>query len=220
MSVKKTFGRFWAGFSTIELIVVLGIIGVLMAIALPTYMNIVPRRELRTDAQAVKQILQKARMSASMYQRPIRVLIDCTDDTRHGFDRPCRLEAQVPAFNANGSIKNWSQLSGSSVELHKNTVIAYESSSSLKKARFDNYSGLFEGFFSASGTGPRSYGVGNKDGFAEDSFVIVFTPGGEGISYCPISMRLTNRLLSPDDDNAWILNLINSTGHVRLVQAT
>jgi prepilin-type N-terminal cleavage/methylation domain-containing protein len=220
MSVKKTLGRFWSGFSTIELIVVLAIIGMLMAIALPTYMNIVPRRELKADAQAIKQVLQKARMSASMYQRPIRVLVDCTDDTLQGASRPCRLEAQVPAFNANGSIKSWTQLSGSRVELHKNTAVAYESSSALKRARFDNYSGLFEGFYSVSGNGPRSYGVASKDGFAEDSFVIVFTPSGEGISYCPITMRITSRALEQVNANAWLLSLINSTGHVRLIQAT
>jgi hypothetical protein len=33
-------------------------------------------------------------------------------------------------------------------------------------------------------------------------------------------MRITSRALEQIDANAWLLNLINSTGHVRLVQAT
>jgi prepilin-type N-terminal cleavage/methylation domain-containing protein len=210
---KRQLGN---GFSTVELIVVIAIIGILMAIALPTYMSLVPRSETKSDAQAVKNLMQKARMNASVFQRPIRVLVDCTPDTRQAGTKPCRLEAQVPLFNADGSLKNWSLLPGGRIFLHKGTDITYQSLPSQKKARFDSYSALFENFYSNSGAGPRSYGVYGKDSFNSDSFVVVFTPSGEAISYCPVIMRFDNQGLNGKHN--WILNLINSTGHIRLEQ--
>jgi prepilin-type N-terminal cleavage/methylation domain-containing protein len=206
-----------AGFSTVELIVVIAIIGILMAIALPTYISLVPRGETKSDAQSTKQLFQKARLYASAIQRPVRVLLDCTEPTRQAGARPCRLEAQVPTFNANGTIKSWNLLPGGRVYLHKGTEITYESQSNVKKARFDPYAPLFENFFPMAGGTARSYGVYGKDGFNDDSFVVVFTPSGEAISYCPLIVRFKHKSTGPKYN--WLLTLVNSTGHIRLVEA-
>ncbi|MDR2443784.1 MAG: prepilin-type N-terminal cleavage/methylation domain-containing protein, partial [Deltaproteobacteria bacterium] len=76
---KKTPRGLSGGFSVVEMLVVIIIMGILIVIAVPTYMSIVPSRELKADARAVMNAFQKARMSASIFQRPIRVLLDCTN---------------------------------------------------------------------------------------------------------------------------------------------
>jgi prepilin-type N-terminal cleavage/methylation domain-containing protein len=215
---KGSMPSFKAGFTIIEILVVIIIIGVLMAIAVPTYLSIVPRGELRTDARSVMNLMQRARMSASNFQRPIRVLIDCTNATRGtsfgSYDKPCRIAAQVAVFNSAGAIKSWSPLTISDAELHKSTNITYLSNVSKKKPQFDHYKSLFGDFYTVDGSGPRTYGVYSEDGFNSDSIVVVFTPGGEAVSYCPVDLKFTNKHLT--DSSAWKLSVVNSTGHVRL----
>jgi prepilin-type N-terminal cleavage/methylation domain-containing protein len=204
------------GFSLIELIVIVAIFGIIALIALPSYRNFVPRSETRTDANAVRQLFEKARLSASALQRPVRVLLDCTEDTRLNGSNPCRLEAQVPIFNSNGTIKKWNLLTGGKVYLHKGTEITYESPANQKKARFDSYAALFNDFLPQSGGSPRTYGVYGKDGFNNDSFSAVFTPSGEAVTYCPLVIRFAHK--TTGDKFSWLLTLVNSTGHIRLVE--
>ncbi|MDR2301290.1 MAG: prepilin-type N-terminal cleavage/methylation domain-containing protein [Deltaproteobacteria bacterium] len=217
MPKTRNAQRLKPGFSLLELVVIVAILGIIIMIAVPSYKNFVPRNEVKADANAVRQLFQKARLSASAIQRPIRVLVDCTEATRMGGENPCRLEAQVPIFNSNGTIKTWNRLPGGQVFLHKSTDITYESQSNLKKARFDTYASLFNNFFPKSGGSPRTYGVYGKDGFNDDSFSVVFTPSGEAVSYCPVVMRFANKSVGQRFN--LLLTLINSTGHIRLVEA-
>jgi prepilin-type N-terminal cleavage/methylation domain-containing protein len=216
MIKHQSLGTTKNAFSTVELIVVIAIIGIIMAIALPTYMTLIPRTETKSDAQAVRSLMQKARLTASAVQRPVRVLLDCTPATRQGGSKPCRLEAQLPIFNANGTIKEWTLMAGGRIFLHKGTEISYESTSNVRKARYDFFAPLFNNFYPVSGGAPRTYGVWGRDGFNDDSFVVVFTPSGEAISFCSLTMRFGNKNMSSGHD--WILSLINSTGHIRLTE--
>ncbi|MDR0355407.1 MAG: hypothetical protein LBJ64_06685 [Deltaproteobacteria bacterium] len=218
--IKQNEQREMTGFSTIELVVVIAIIGVLLAIALPSYFTFVPRNELKTDVQTVRNVFKKARVGAATYQRPIRVLIDCTPATR-GADNngPCRLLAEMPLYKSNGSIKAWVRLPGAAAELHKATNVNYSPATTFaEKASYSHYQKLFDGFPGLDDPTPRTYGVPGKPGFANDSFVIVFTPSGEAVSFCSLSMRFTNKFLQ--EKNVWLLNLVNATGHVRLMQET
>lgn len=204
------------GFSLVELVVTILIMAVLIAIAVPTYMSVVPKAEVKDDARVVMFLLQRARMAASNYQRPVRVLLDCTPATRAG-RKPCRLEAQVPLFDSAGVIKLWRRLEVSDAELHANTLPTYRVPGDVArtKTNFVHYQNLFDGFLAADGTGPpRTYGVSGKHDFAADSFVVVFTPGGEAVTNCPMDIRFANTLLG--DDNNWRLTVVNSTGHIRL----
>jgi prepilin-type N-terminal cleavage/methylation domain-containing protein len=205
------------GFSIVELVVTILIMAILIAIAVPTYMSVVPRAEVKDDARVYMFLLQRARMAASNYQRPVRVLLDCTPATLGGGRRPCRLEAQVPLFDSAGVIKSWRRLDLSDAELHPATQVSYRNpaDASRTKTNFVHYQNLFEGFLAADGSGgPRSYGVYGKDAFASDSFVVVFTPGGEAVTNCPIDLRFANTLLG--DRHNWRLTVVNSTGHIRL----
>lgn len=204
------------GFSMIEMIVVIVIIAILVAIAVPTYMSVVPRGEIKADANAVMFLLQRARMAASNYQRPIRVLIDCTPATRPSSQEPCRMEAQVSLFNQNGAITEWRKLSVSDTKLHSATMITYlrPERISLTKSNFSSYEALFGGFKNANGSGSRTYGVYGKDAFAADSFVVLFTPAGEAVTNCPMEIRFANRHLG--ESNNYRLIVVNSTGYIRV----
>jgi Tfp pilus assembly protein FimT len=200
----------------IEMIVVLVIIGILVAIAVPTYLSVVPRGEIRSDANTVMFLLQRARMAASNYQRPVRVLIDCTPATRTAPDVPCRVESQVAVFNAAGVIKEWRRLRVSDTDIHPTTIFTYLKPEDVArtKANFGMYQGLFGGFLQADGAGPsRTYGVYGKDGFNADSFVVVFTPAGEAVTNCPMEIRLAHRSLG--ERNNYRVSVVNSTGHIR-----
>ncbi|MDR1656851.1 MAG: hypothetical protein LBT47_04740 [Deltaproteobacteria bacterium] len=213
-------GSWLAAFSIIEMVIVIMIMGILIAIAVPTYLSIVPRGEIKNDARLVMNVLQRARMSASNYQRPIRVLVDCTALTRTKISgsgsNPCRLEAQVAIFDAAGVIKNWKKLSVTDVELHPATNITYLIPANVSRTRsnFEQFKSMFNNFKTVTNVGPRTYGVYGADDFNNDSFVVVFTSGGEAITNSTIDMRFANSLLG--DKSNWRLSIINSTGHIRL----
>ncbi|MDR1487436.1 MAG: prepilin-type N-terminal cleavage/methylation domain-containing protein [Deltaproteobacteria bacterium] len=207
---------FKGGFSFIEMLVVVIIMGVLLAVIVPVYMTIVPRGELKADSKAIMTLMLKARMSASSYQRPVRVLLDCTQQTREfgGGKNPCRLDAQIAIYTASGAIKGWRQLPATDVELHKGTDLTYLSNVTKKKPQYEFYKSFFKGFYALDGSGPRTYGVHNEDGFNSDSFVVVFTPGGEAVTYCPMDIKFANNSLG--EKSTWRLSIVNSTGHARL----
>jgi prepilin-type N-terminal cleavage/methylation domain-containing protein len=205
------------GFSMVEMLVVILIMSVLLAIVVPTYMSVVPRSEIKSDASTVMNLLQRARMAASNYQRPIRVLIDCTDATRGGGKEPCRLEAQISLFDQNGMIKEWKRLQVSNTSLHSATLITYlrPERISLTKPNFSSYRALFNGFKKADGSGgSRTYGVFGEDSFAADSFVVLFTPSGEAVTNCSMEMRFANKHLG--EKSNYVLKVVNSTGHIRV----
>jgi prepilin-type N-terminal cleavage/methylation domain-containing protein len=66
-----------AGFTFIELAVVVGVLGVLMAIAVPTVMDITGDIKLRNAMREVERELQTARLRAVTANRPIRVRFNC-----------------------------------------------------------------------------------------------------------------------------------------------
>jgi prepilin-type N-terminal cleavage/methylation domain-containing protein len=66
-----------AGFTFIELAVVVGLLGVLMAITVPTVLDISGDIKLRNAMREVERELQTARLKAVTANRPIRVRFNC-----------------------------------------------------------------------------------------------------------------------------------------------
>jgi prepilin-type N-terminal cleavage/methylation domain-containing protein len=78
--MRRLAGRFRspAGFSLVELMTVLGVVGVIMAIAAPTVQNHIALQEVRGAARGVVDVLRDARDSALNEGVPRYVLFDST----------------------------------------------------------------------------------------------------------------------------------------------
>jgi len=78
---KGTASRFRgsAGFTVMEQLMTLAIVGTISAIAIPAISNSVESQRLGTDVRAVEREIQLARLSAVSSNRPIRVRFNCPD---------------------------------------------------------------------------------------------------------------------------------------------
>lgn len=207
------------GFSLMEMIVVISILGILLGIAIPTYLSLVPGADLKADGRKILFALQRARLAASSYNRPTRVLLDCSPATLNagGSANPCRLNAEMAVYDETGVVRRWIPIQSGKMDLTEATEISYISSFAAKREQFDHYQSFFNGFYTVDGAGPRTYGVAGKDSFNGDSAVVVFTPSGEAITYSKVVLRLTSA--KKKSLKGFILEVINSTGNVRVKEA-
>jgi prepilin-type N-terminal cleavage/methylation domain-containing protein len=67
-----------SGFSLLELIAAVAIIGILASICYAAMNRYVPGFRLRAEAKAIDSLFQKARLRAASSQKPVRVVINCT----------------------------------------------------------------------------------------------------------------------------------------------
>ncbi|MDR1607506.1 MAG: prepilin-type N-terminal cleavage/methylation domain-containing protein [Deltaproteobacteria bacterium] len=204
------------GFSLVEMIVVIAILGILLGVAIPTYLAVLPGVELKSDAKSIMFGLQRARQVASSYNRPTRFLLDCTPATINpgGSREACRVLVEIAVFDDTGLIQRWIPIQAGKMKLSPYTRFVYKSSYVAKKDQFDSYQKLFNGFYSVAGAGPRTYGVYNKDDFAGDSMVVVYAPNGEAVTYSKVVIAIASERKSTIP--AWNLEIVNSTGYIRL----
>lgn len=76
MSIYKKYTRDNAGFSFAELMVVIALVGVLAAIAVPNFLRGMPERRLKNAARNLYADMQKARMTAVKENRKVVVKFD------------------------------------------------------------------------------------------------------------------------------------------------
>jgi prepilin-type N-terminal cleavage/methylation domain-containing protein len=65
------------GYTTIELVVVIGLIGIISGIALPVFMEANARRDLWTGAEQIGATVRSARLKAITQNTNYRVVFDC-----------------------------------------------------------------------------------------------------------------------------------------------
>lgn len=89
------FGRTSCGFTLIELVLVMLIIGLLLTVVAPTLGGLLRSQRLDQSARTVTAMLKEARSRAAAEARPYRVVIDTDDNTcwlemltAEGFQRP------------------------------------------------------------------------------------------------------------------------------------
>ncbi|MDR0621704.1 MAG: prepilin-type N-terminal cleavage/methylation domain-containing protein [Deltaproteobacteria bacterium] len=90
-----------AGFTILELLVALGIIAIISAIAYPAFSKYQASTKVRTEARTLDSTFQKARMLAAITQKPIRVVVNCAKANAPS----CVVNLQTPIYvgiNVNG----------------------------------------------------------------------------------------------------------------------
>ncbi len=83
MSVLKTAFRRESGFTIFELLVVLGVIGVISAIAVPMFGNAIANFRLSGDAHSVSNSLALAKMRAASNFSRVRLYVDVGSNSYH-----------------------------------------------------------------------------------------------------------------------------------------
>jgi Tfp pilus assembly protein FimT len=198
------------------MIVVIIIIGILAGIAVPAYLQVLPGQELKGDVRKLSFALQRARQAASAYNRPARVLVDCTAATINfaGRVNPCRLAVELSVYDTAGLVRRWVPVQAGKLDLSAQFRFAYTTDAAVPRGQFNSYRGFFNNFTGSDGTGHRTYGVSGKDGFNNDSLVVVYVPSGEAVTFSKVSLRLFTA--RKPDMPGWTMDIVNSTGYVRL----
>lgn len=102
---RKPHRRLWgqAGFSLTEVMIVLGILSILAAIAIPSFMNWLPRYRLKAGARDLYSNLQKARIGAIKSNKQWAIVFDAAGDRYHLCSDP-------------GGDNTWSSIADNTVE--------------------------------------------------------------------------------------------------------
>jgi Tfp pilus assembly protein FimT len=78
---RKQRGR-EEGITLVEISVALGVIGLIAAIAIPSYISMIPHMALKNGASELSMLFTQSKMRSVTEMKYFRVIFDLTDDTR------------------------------------------------------------------------------------------------------------------------------------------
>ena len=103
MNATRSFHRRDAGFSLIDMLIVIALISIIAGIAVPAFGNLSESLKLASSAREVERELQTARLKAVTSNRPIRVRFNCPVAGQY---RVVELIGSVSVPHANDSALN------------------------------------------------------------------------------------------------------------------
>jgi prepilin-type N-terminal cleavage/methylation domain-containing protein len=93
-----------AGFTILEILVTLGILAIILAIAYPVFNRYLPSARSRAAARELDSVMQKARLRAAINQRPVRVVINC--ERIPTVSKSCRVIFQTAVYTGT-AVTSW-----------------------------------------------------------------------------------------------------------------
>ena len=110
----SNFSQGRPGFSLLEMLVVIVVLAVLTAIAVPAMMDITPFTRARTSTTMMASLMQQARLKAANSQKPVRAVVDCRAHKAKTIpDQPCSMRLDMAVFKPDGTFSEWQNVPGS-----------------------------------------------------------------------------------------------------------
>ncbi|MDR1546458.1 MAG: prepilin-type N-terminal cleavage/methylation domain-containing protein [Deltaproteobacteria bacterium] len=93
--------NFRPGFTMLELLLVIAVIGLLAALSYPALKRLLPDQQVRSELRRLESLMQKARQKASNIQKPVRVVVNCA-----------RAQAKTCVADLQTAVRRGSEVSG------------------------------------------------------------------------------------------------------------
>lgn len=93
-----------SGFTLVEMLVVIVVMGILLMMAVPTLQMLAPRYMLGSTAKSLDSLMQKARLTAHNTQKPIRMVVDCRTAKQPNKQTSCTMLLYSANFDDTGKL--------------------------------------------------------------------------------------------------------------------
>lgn len=89
-----------SGFSLMEVLVVMGFMAIILMMALPSLYVLAPNYMVRSSAQGLAMLMQRARLTANNTQKPTRVVLDCREASQITGNSSCLMMMHSANFDS------------------------------------------------------------------------------------------------------------------------
>lgn len=121
-----------AGFSLVELLIVITVLAVLVMMAVPALSVLAPHFMVRSSAESLESLMQRARLTAANTQKPIRLALDCRNSGQRDIRfSTCTMLLYSANFDsaghldvANASRPPWTEIAGTRREIQRRVTVS------------------------------------------------------------------------------------------------
>lgn len=128
------------GFTLMEVLVVVAFIAILLMMAVPALTSLTPPYMVRSSANSLATMMQKARLMANNTQKPIRVAVDCRSASQRNDSTSCLLTMSSANFTTAGELDvtagAWAEVSQTRRGISNVVTVSLATDSPMPQAAF------------------------------------------------------------------------------------